>query len=183
MNLSSVVSRIDEVSKAFRETFGEFTIDQINFKPNDAKWSIGQNIDHLIRITESYFPIFDEVISRSHQVRWFGKFRFIQRSFGNMILQSVQPNHKRKMSTLTIWKPSISDMPETILDDFEESQSKLKVYLEKMSSHFERRTPIHSPGNDNIIYDLQTAFDIIVNHQWRHLNQAKEIANHLDEQL
>jgi len=52
-----------------------------------------------------------------------------------------------------------------------------------MSSHFERRTPIHSPGNDNIIYDLQTAFDIIVNHQWRHLNQAKEIANHLDEQL
>ena len=92
-----------------------------------------------------------------------------------MILQSVQPNRKRKMSTLTIWKPSISDMPETILDDLEESQSKLKVYLEKMSSHFER-TPIHSPGNDNIIYDLQTAFDIIVNHQWRHLNQAKEIS-------
>jgi len=53
MKLSSVVSVIDEVSKAFRETFGEFTIDQINFKPNDAEWSIGQNIDHLIRITES----------------------------------------------------------------------------------------------------------------------------------
>jgi len=93
-----------------------------------------------------------------------------------MILQSVQPNRKRKMSTLTIWKPSISDMPETILDYFEESQSELKVYLEKMSSQFERRTPIHSPGNDNIIYDLQTAFDIIVNHQWRHLNQAKELS-------
>lgn len=176
MKVSNVVSRLTEVSQALRETFGTLTIDEINFKPNDAEWSIGQNIDHLIRITESYFPVFDEVLNDNHQVRWFGKFTFTQRVLGNMILQSVQPNRKRKMSTLTIWQPNISDMPETILDDFDESQNKLTEYLEKLSDHYNRRVPIHSPGNDNIIYDLQTAFEIIVNHQWRHLNQAKEVA-------
>ncbi len=32
-----------------------------------------------------------------------------------------------------------------------------------------------SPANKNIIYTLETAFDIIVTHEQRHLAQAKEV--------
>jgi hypothetical protein len=34
---------------------------------------------------------------------------------------------------------------------------------------------ISSPANKNIVYKLETAFDIIVSHEQRHLEQAKEI--------
>jgi hypothetical protein len=39
----------------------------------------------------------------------------------------------------------------------------------------EKGTVISSPANKYIVYKLETAFDIIVAHEERHLEQAKEV--------
>jgi hypothetical protein len=39
----------------------------------------------------------------------------------------------------------------------------------------ENGTIISSPANKNIEYKLETAFDIIVAHEKRHLEQAREV--------
>jgi len=42
------IKKIDEVTLGFLETFGDLNIEQLNWKPDAEKWSIAQNIDHLI---------------------------------------------------------------------------------------------------------------------------------------
>jgi hypothetical protein len=61
------------------------------------------------------------------------------------------------------------------LGSFEKHQSELKKLIEDSSDLLDKSTIISSPANRNIVYKLETAFDIIVTHERRHFEQAKEI--------
>jgi hypothetical protein len=92
-----------------------------------------------------------------------------------MILGSVQPDRKRKMKTLAIWEPRAGNSDAGVLHRFEEHQSALKNMMTTCSDLLDQGTVISSPGNRNIVYKLETAFDIIVTHERRHLEQALEV--------
>jgi hypothetical protein len=47
--------------------------------------------------------------------------------------------------------------------------------IQSSSKLLEYKTVISSPANRNIVYKLETAFDIIVAHEFRHFEQAKEV--------
>jgi hypothetical protein len=47
--------------------------------------------------------------------------------------------------------------------------------IEEAKELVAKGTVIASPANKNIVYKLETAFDIIVSHEQRHLEQAKEV--------
>jgi hypothetical protein len=47
--------------------------------------------------------------------------------------------------------------------------------IEAAKELVEKGVVISSPANKNIVYKLETAFDIIVSHEQRHFEQAKEI--------
>lgn len=51
----------------------------------------------------------------------------------------------------------------------------LKQKIEDAKELIENGTIIASPANRNIVYKLETAFDIIISHEQRQLEQAKEI--------
>jgi hypothetical protein len=42
--------QIDSITSDFKHSFGTLTIKELNWKPNQNTWSIGQNLDHLIVI-------------------------------------------------------------------------------------------------------------------------------------
>jgi len=94
---------------------------------------------------------------------------------GNLVLKSVQPDRKRKVKTFQIWKPADSDVPEGIIERFEKNQEELKILVIGSADLIEKGTIISSPANKNIVYKLETAFDIIVTHEQRHYNQAVDV--------
>jgi hypothetical protein len=49
--------------------------------------------------------------------------------------------------------------------------------MEDDGEFVERDVVISSPANRNIVYKLKTAFDIIMSHEQRHFEQAKEVLN------
>ncbi len=54
-------------------------------------------------------------------------------------------------------------------------QSNLKELIESSKDLVEAGVVISSPANKNIVYKLEKAFDIIIIHEQRHLEQAKEV--------
>lgn len=79
------------------------------------------------------------------------------------------------MKTFPIWEPSTSTVSDDILKRFEMHQNELQQKMEDAKGLIEQGVVISSPANRNIVYTLETAFDIIVSHEQRHMEQAKEI--------
>lgn len=175
MEIKRWLQQIDDVTNSVQEEFQILSHDQLNWKPNADTWSIGQVIDHLIVINKTYFPILDQLKKGSYKLIWLGKVDFIVRFFGNFILGSVNPDRKKKMKTLPIWEPTQSDVDPDIISKFVEQQALLKESIQNSSALLENGAVISSPANRVIVYKLDRAFEIIVTHERRHLEQAREL--------
>jgi hypothetical protein len=173
------ISDIDEITLAFKANFEHLDKKQLNKKPNSKTWSIGENIDHLIVINTSYFDPVEKIKAGDYKLGFISKIGFLTRFFGKMILSSVQPDNKSKIRTFPVWEPSKSDFEIELLEQFINHQEALKKLIISSENLLLKGALIASPANNNIIYKLEDAFDIIVSHEKRHLEQAKSILNQL----
>lgn len=166
---------IDRITESFVKTFGELSAEQLNWKPDTETWSIAQNIDHLIVINETYYPVIQSIRDKSYKLPFVGKLGFLVNFIGRFVLRSVQPDRQRRMKTFPVWQPSQSEIPADILKKFQNHQEELKKLILDSKDFLLAGTVISSPVNKNIVYKLETAFDIIVTHEQRHFEQAKEV--------
>ncbi len=169
------LTEIDHITDEFVSTFDSLSMDQMNWKPNPDTWSIAQNIDHLIIINQTYFPVLQSLHEGTYTVSFHAKMGFVVSFLGKTILQASSPDRKRKMKTFNIWEPGTSEFDEDLLNKFQEHQQQLKEEIENANEFIANGTVIASPANRNIVYKLETAFDIIVSHERRHFEQAKEV--------
>jgi hypothetical protein len=168
-------AKINTITEDFINTFGTLNFEQLNFKPDDNNWSIAQIINHLIITNETYYPIVDELQNGNYKIPFIGKVKILVDFFGNLVLKTVQPDTKRKVKTFNIWKPPSSNIPGDILEKFKNHHSELIKVISKCGNLLDKKTVISSPANKNIVYKLETAFDIIVAHEQRHYLQAKKL--------
>lgn len=173
------IEKIDETSQKIEKSFQKLSKDELNWRPSSRSWSIAQVIEHLTRVNESYFPVFEKLLSGKYQLPFIARLGFLVSFFGNAIRKSVEPANPKKMKTFGSWEPSPADFSEQCLEEFLNSQEKLKDYIESSKEFISKKQVIYSPVNKNIVYRLETAFDIIVLHQERHYLQALRI---LEEQ-
>ncbi len=168
-------AQLDDVTKQVFESFGSLTIEQLNWKPNAHTWSIAQNIQHLIVVNESYYPILNALRSGSYKPPFLSKIGFVVSLLGKTILKAVKPDRKDKMKTFPIWEPTSGNLNGNVLTQFQQHQAKLETEIDSAKKFIEEGVVIASPANKNIVYKLETAFDIIVSHEQRHFEQAKEV--------
>lgn len=174
----STIDRIDRITSDFKLSFGTLSQEQLNYKPNANTWSIAQNIDHLIVINNTYYPIFDGLINGQYSAPIHGRLGFMVRFFGRFILQSVRPDRKQKIKTFPIWEPSTFELNQE-LNLFEKHQEELKNKIRSIENFLGKKTVIHSPASRKIVYTLDKALDIICTHEERHLVQANELKSQL----
>jgi hypothetical protein len=175
MNLQNKARRLASISEKFEKTFGTLSDEQLNLRPAPDKWSIAQNIEHLIIINESYYPIFSALHDGSFKVHFLGKIPFLVKFFGNTLLKHISDRNKSRMKTFPIWEPSQSNVPAGILKRFLAQQTEFSEKMLSCETFVENKTVIASPANEKIVYYLETAFDIIIAHEERHFEQANDV--------
>ncbi len=169
------ITALETNTQLFKQHFAGLSSEDLNWTPNPQTWSIAQNIDHLITINSTYFSVLDEIQAGRYHSPWLGKIGFIPRFMGNLIYQASLPDRRKKMKTFAIWEPAQSDLDGMILQRFEVHQKTLADYIQKAAPAIESGLVISSPAQASLIYKLERAFDIIVVHEQRHLEQAKEV--------
>ncbi len=174
-NIIFLLNEIDRTTKDFDREFGGLTSDQLNWKAQAEVWSIAQNIDHLIVINETYYPVIQALREGTYSTPFLGKIGFIVNFFDKIILSAVQPDRRRKIKTFPIWQPSNSEISADILLRFAKHHEDLKQLIRDSEDLLKKNLVISSPANSNIVYHLSAAFDIIIAHEKRHLEQAKEV--------
>jgi uncharacterized damage-inducible protein DinB len=171
----SWLKQVDEVTNLFKNDFADLTEEQMNWKPSPDVWSIAQIIEHIAMTNLSYFPAIEQIKSGNYSLPVTSKISFLVKQFGNIIYKSVNRNNKKKVKTMSVWKPVSSKISGNIIGKFSEHQEELKNVIRSSEHLLERGTLISSPANRFIVYKLDRAFDIIVEHEFRHYGQAQQI--------
>ncbi|WP_273565880.1 DinB family protein [Maribacter halichondriae] len=168
------IEQIDKTTHNFHESFGALNSEELNWKPKSETWSIAQNIDHLIVINSTYFPIVEALRKGKYKAPFLSKIGFVVSFCGKTVLKAVQPDRKKKIKTFPIWEPAKSEIPKGILERLKNHQLELKEMINQSKDLVNKGVIISSPANKNIVYKLEMAFEIIVAHEQRHYEQAKE---------
>jgi len=169
------ITEIKLNTNRFLEEFSPYREDQLIFKPSQDTWSIAENIQHLIEFNQSYFPIFSQLLAQTYKPSWTSRFRFINNLLGNLLLKSVSDDRKKKIKTLPLWAPKKLPSAKDLLSTFESHQFELIDWILKLKPYIGQATVINSPANKLISYRLDVAIELIIMHEKRHLNQAKEV--------
>ncbi|MBK0403844.1 DinB family protein [Adhaeribacter sp. BT258] len=166
---------LNEITAQFKSHFGHLTPEELNRKPDAKTWSIAENMAHLIKINESYYPVVKAAREGHLKLPFIARFSFFTNRLGKFILKSVEPERKKKVKTFPIWEPNASQLSGNILQQFEKHQREFISFMKGTEGLLSKQTIISSPANNMIVYKLETAYDIIVSHEKRHLNQALEV--------
>lgn len=164
---------IKKLSDAIQSEFGHLPADLLASKISEKDWSIAEIFSHIITVNESYYPLFDQIQKGKYVYSMLGNFAFIRKYFGNIILKSVLPTNPKKQKTLPLWQPKTDIDSQTIIGDVQTHFIDLSSRIENLEPLIKRNVTIASPANDMIVYDIQTALDIIVAHMKRHFEQAR----------
>lgn len=182
-NLDELITEAKTIANVSKQIFGSLSVEQLNWKPNEVSWSIGQCFEHLIITNNLYFPNIQKVIDGTHHNNFFSKIPFSTDLIAVLMKNSLKPEQKRKMKTFEIFEPAVSNISETIIEDFAENQQKLIEMIESCKDFNLHKIKIAEPLSVALNLRLNDAFEILILHEKRHFLQAERALKMNSEQL
>ena len=173
--LSDLIVEAKAIAGDARATFGSLTAQQLNWKPNQQQWSIGQCFDHLVTANKSYFPMFDKIIKGRKKNTVWQSMPLLPSFFGKMLIRFLDPASTRKLKAPKRFRPSSSNIDGNIISAFVDQQNQLTTLMKESEGLNLQRIKISSPVSRIITYSLLDAYTIIVVHEKRHFLQARRV--------
>jgi hypothetical protein len=149
--------------------FTNLNKEQLNWKPETNKWSVGESFEHLIRINKLYLPYFEKS-SKGKKSDGFFKHTLM----GKIMMWVISPYSKLKFKTLKSLNPARSNIKENIINDFLK-QHEYIVELAGDLKNFDLKEIVTSPINSFVKYNLGDCLLIIALHDQRHILQAERV--------
>lgn len=162
---------LTKITWEFEKLLEDYDLTTLNLKPGPGKWSPMEIIDHLIQVNASYFPIFQQIIDQKFKTPLLGRLPFYGKKTGEMILAAM--NKSTKIKTFSSWEPAEKMHNNDLKFDFFNKQDQLSNYIQKLEPYLNQKLMIYSPANKWIVFPLDTAIEIILSHEKRHLTQIK----------
>ena len=167
------IGQLQQITREYQSAFAGLSEAQLNWKPSAERWSVAQVIDHVITTNAAFFPVLTAVKAGTYQPHFNARFGFLVNVFGNLVLSAVQPEATRKVKTAPVFEPRHSAIPAGILAESEAHQAQLQKEIEAAGAVLDR--VVSSPMNRAVVYRVSRAFEILVAHERRHLQQAKGV--------
>ncbi len=173
----NIPEAIDAATALFENEFDQLTIAAVNLKINKYSWSIAQNIQHIIRFNESFFPQILKADTPGYPYSWKSYFKPLNIFLANAVTKSLQQENKRKIKTLPIWLPEKGTTQHHILIKLQQHHQLLKTVYRHAAGLIENKKLIVSPGNGWIYFPADGLFKLMLAHELRHYKQARAVLN------
>lgn len=172
-DLSTVLSEGRLVADETKRAFGTLSARQINWRPSEGEWSIGQCFDHLIISNRPFFPIIEEILRGEKRARLRERIPVLPALFGKLLIKTLRADSGRKVKARMAFSPSSSRLDPAIVASFLEQQDRLLRLVEASRGLNLESITITSPVAGLVTYSLMDAYRIIVVHEQNHFVQAR----------
>ena len=172
--ISKLVSELESISAEAQKTFVNLSAEQINWKPSATGWSVGQCFEHLIKSNELFYDELERIASGTRKNSLLENYSPLSSFFGNLLINSLKKDARKfKAPTQKIVPPSEIDA--NIVELFAAHQSELIGKIKQTATADWQRTKITSPFMKLITYKLSDGFQVVVEHEKRHVRQAERV--------
>jgi hypothetical protein len=173
-NLTSALSRVsDDATRAF----GSLTVDQLNWTPDAAQWSVAQCFDHLITTHTKYFPIFTRLAAGDLRASWWARHSPFSGFFGRLFVSTLDPANPTKRRTTSNAMPSSSAIGADIIERFAAHQAMMVAHVRRFPPTLDPDIVITSPLLWIVTYRLDDVLVFLGLHCRRHFEQARRVAD------
>jgi len=157
--------------KVLRE-LSPISVEQLNWKPSTGSWSIAECLDHLLISDSSYFAVLKEITEGNYKMTRWEKFSPLTTLWGNTLKHQLQENVRRKMTAPKKLTPKTSNKSLDFIRTHLENLDLFLSYISKCKEIDIDKTIITSPTIRIATYSLRDAFQFLIQHEHRHINQA-----------
>ena len=169
-----VTSEMSKVADDARASFAGFSPEQLNWKPAEKSWSIGQCLDHIIRTNHEFDAEFGKLASGKRENSFWENWSPFTGWAGRFLVKAVSEDSKKaKAPSRRIVPPSDSDGD--IVNRFVAEIAEVNKKVEACAAADREKTIVTSPFLFVFTYKLDDAFTVLVEHTKRHVRQAKRV--------
>ena len=170
--INKILQKGKEAKDKVKFAFSNISLEQLNWKPSPKSWSIAQCLDHLIISHNSYFPDLKKITEGTYKMNFWEKHSPFSRAWGRILKDQLQEQVRRKMRAPKIIQPSASKMSIELLERYYNSLDVFLEYISNCRNVDIDKIIINSPTISIVTYSLRDAFQFLIHHEHRHINQA-----------
>ena len=170
----------NESGEKAKAEFSNLSLTQLNWKPAEKSWSIGQCLDHLIISDCLYFPALKKITEGKHEMNFWETWSPFTGLFGKILVTQINENPRKKLKAPNIFTPSQSYIDIGIIERFHKHLESLFEYIAGCQRIDIDKTHITSPALKLVTYSLRNAITILIQHEHRHINQALKLKQEKD---
>src|SRR5687767_12872482 len=172
--ISEITTALKQVADDARSTFGGLSSEQLNWKPAENSWSVGQCFEHIIKTNEQFQPEFEKLASGTRKNTFFQNYSPLTGFFGRFLIKAVSEDSKKaKAPSKSIVPPSEIDAD--IIDRFAAHIENVNRGIQACAGADRQKTVVTSPFLAVFTYRLDDAYTVLVEHTKRHFRQAKRV--------
>ena len=171
--VENINTEFEAISADVRGSFGSLTPAQLNWKPAAESWSVAQCLDHLIKSNEEFFPEFDNVAAGTRKNSFWENYSPLTGMAGKFLVSVLQKDNKRVKTNQKMTPPS--DVAADIVERFLQHQNELSGKVESIRNADWDKVVVTSPFMKLMTYRLSSGLQAIVEHEKRHIRQAKRV--------
>src|SRR5215472_12581802 len=108
LSLAEVSAGLDAVARDAEHTFGSLDAAQLNWKPDDERWSVGQCFEHLVTINGFMLQAAEHALDGTALGTIWQQVPGASRMFGRLLITALSPASPRKLTAPPAARPSAS---------------------------------------------------------------------------
>lgn len=167
----AIISEINSISEDVKTTFGGLSPKQLNWKPSSDSWSVGQCLEHLIKSNEEFFPEFDKIAAGTRRNTFWQNWSPLSGIAGAFLVNTLKKDGQKVKTNQKMTPPS--DIASDIVGRFQKHQSELIDKVRASNSADWRKVVLTSPFVRIMTYRMDTGLQAVIEHEKRHVRQAK----------
>lgn len=172
--ISQIIDDLKHVADDARAAFGGLTSEQVNWKPSENSWSVGQCLEHIVITNEKFYPDLEKLAGGARRNSLIETWSPLTGFFGRFLINAVSEDSKKaKVPSKTVAPPS--DIAPDIVNRFVAHIEDVNRRVEACAGADRQKTVLTSPFFFLATYSLDDAYTALVEHTRRHIRQAKRV--------
>lgn len=172
--VSEVCAQLKDVADNAIAEFGDLSVHQLNWKPAEKSWSVGQCLDHIIKTNHEFDAEFSRLATGTRNNSFWENISPFSGWAGRFLIKAVsEDSQKAKAPSKRIVPPS--EIDGDIVTQFAEHIREVMKQVEACDGVDREKTVVTSPFLFVFTYKLDDAFTVLVEHSKRHIRQAKRV--------
>jgi hypothetical protein len=177
LSLAEVRTGLDAVARDVEETFGRLTARQLNWRPDEQRWSVAKCFEHLVTANHLMLRAADEALDDASPRTIWQRLPVLPGILGRILVRSQAPGGARKFKAPTLSTPSMSDVAPDILQRFIAQQRDAVTRVDALDERKAAGAIMISPFVNVITYSVLDGWRLVYAHNRRHVEQARRVTH------